>query len=583
MQLSEIDLFKFASLTPICLKNVDQIPKVMYKVWSGMTKFIRSAIQQQKAPICVEFGKFCPTSPVKFIPSVSFLANAKVLYRNSAETQDIGNFKEQPISYTAIAEACGIDRDTVMLCLKETLQQLSNSVTGGGTVVLHFRVGNLTVNKGWAEFNSLSLNNDKPKTSTYTSVDTPRTSRYTAFSHSSSVHPSNPNPIHQGVSKNQNNYYRGLKHKTDTSLLSPVILYTGEIHPTFNFRQNYTRKQAFEQPLSPEDLLRFHQEQIKQKKTFKDLEEIKEAQENTKTIQESKVETQIDKLNKSSLEAEKRKAYILANREQVQEKITRAQRELEVKKNEVYNYFPFTHGDIAEARSKNLNESMKEDMKKHFKSFEVSPISNKEPPVGIPRFMETYDYMNVRRTQKSHVEKAMKGALNSYYKDLRDKETDKIRLRKEKDEQQLQDEIYYKQLEIYRKKELENNLQVLNEQIEEKKRRRIEESEIKKDAYATSLDFPVESEESKMARKDKNIKNANFLIQQMENKEKILKEKVAKERDIDTKIIYSSDMNLTQEDNEAKIRDLYTKSLNKDIWLKQMEIKTLEKDVGKVL
>lgn len=582
MQLSEIDLFKFASLSPIYLKNIEQITKVMYKVWSGMTKFIRSAIQQQKAPICVEFGKFCPTSPVKFIPSVSFLANAKALYRNSAETQDIGSFKEQPISYSAIAEACGIDRDTVMQCLKETLQQLSNSVTGGGVVILHFRVGNLTVNKGWAEFNSLSLN-DKPKSSTYTSVDTPRSSRYTAFSHSSSVHPSNPNPLHQGVSLNQNNYYRGLKHKTDTSLLSPVILYTGEIHPTFNFRQNYTRKQAFEQPLSPEDLLRFHQEQIRQKKAFKSLEEIKETQHNTKTIQESKAQTQIDKFNKSSLEAEKINAYVIANREQVQEKIARVQREKEVKKNEVYDYFPFTHGDIAEARSKNLNESMKEDMKKHLKSFEASPVSNKEPPVGVPKFMETYDYMNVRRTQKSHVEKTMKKALNSYYKDLKNKESDIIRLKIEKNDQNLQDEIYYKQLEIYRKKELENNLQVLNEQIEEKKRRRIEESEIKKDTYATSLDFPLESEESKQARKDMNMKNASFLIQQMENKEKILKEKASKERDIDTKIIYSTDMNLSQEDNEARVRDLYTKSLNKDIWLKQMEIKTLEKVAGKVL
>ena len=40
---------------------------------------------------------------------------------------------------------------------------------------------------------------------------------------------------------------------------------------------------------------------------------------------------------------------------------------------------------------------------------------------------------------------------------------------------------------------------------------------------------------------------------------------------------------LSVEDNEAALRETYTKSLNKDIWLKQMEIKELEKDVGKVL
>ena len=35
------------------------------------------------------------------------------------------------------------------------------------------------------------------------------------------------------------------------------------------------------------------------------------------------------------------------------------------------------------------------------------------------------------------------------------------------------------------------------------------------------------------------------------------------------------------EENTAKLTDLYTKSLNKDIWTKQMQIKALEKEVGK--
>lgn len=583
MQLSELDLFKKASTNPFYVKNLEQIPKVMYKVWSGMTKFIRSAIQQQKAPICSEFGKFIPTSPVKFIPTVSFLATAKVLFRNSTEPQNSNSYKEQQISYSAIAEACQIERDMVVQCLKETLQQLSISVATGSTVVLHFRVGDLTVSKGWAEFGAIT-SYDKPEGSTFISVSTPRSSRYTAFSESPSIHPSNPNPIHQGASINLNNYYRGLKYKTNNTLLAPVGFYTGQIHPIFNFRTKFTRKQAFEQPLSPEELLRFHQEQIRLKKVEKDIEREKEASENSKTLKGFKEVIESEKIGKVATETDKRKAYAIANLEQAQEKMLRGQKATDAKRNEVYDYFPFTHGDIAEAKTQSLNVSMREDMKNHLKSIEGSPVChNKEVTVGVPKFLQASDYQAIRRSQNAHVEKTMNGALKNYHEELKSKEKEKIRLKREKDEQEMHDAIYYKQLEIYRKKELENNLNALNEQIEEKNRKRQEEIENKKNIYSTSLDFQPESEESKRARKELHMKNANLLVTQMESNEKTTKDRFNKERDTDCKILQSTDFAIENEDNEAKIREIYTKSLNKDIWIKQMEIKALEKDVGKVL
>ncbi|OMJ94489.1 hypothetical protein SteCoe_2400 [Stentor coeruleus] len=582
MQLSELDLFKKASTNPFYVKNLEQISKVMYKVWSGMTKFIRSAIQQQKAPICSEFGKFIPTNPVKFIPAVSFLANAKVLFRNSSETQNSNSYKEQQISYSAIAEVCQIERDMVMLCLKETLQQLSVSISSGSTVVLHFRVGDLTVSKGWAEFGALT-SYDKPEGSTFISVSTPRNSCYTTFSESSSIHPSNPNPIHQGASINLNNYYRGLKYKTNNTLLAPVGFYTGQIHPIFNFRTKFTRKQAFEQPLSPEELLRFHQEQIRMKKAEKELEKEKEAGENSKTLKGFREIIESEKIDKVATVTDKRKAYAIANLEQVQEKILKDQKAIDIKKKEVYDYFPFTHGDIAEAKTQSLNVSMREDMKNHLKSIEGSPVYNKEVTVGVPKFLQASDYQAIRRTQNEHVEKTMNGTLKNYHEELKNKEKEKIRLRREKEEQEMNDAIYYKQLEMYRKKELENNLNALNEQIEEKNRKRKEELENKKNIYATSLDFIPESEESKREKKELYIKNANLLISQMETNERNTKDRFIKERDTDCKILQSTDLAITNEDNEAKIREIYTKSLNKDIWMKQMEIKALEKDVGKVL
>ena len=92
-----------------------------------------------------------PTTPTKFIPSVSFLSLTKVLYKNANSLPPSSittSYKEQVVSYSSIAEVCNIDRDIVIQCLKETVHQLISKISSGNTVTLHFKVGDLTVTKG---------------------------------------------------------------------------------------------------------------------------------------------------------------------------------------------------------------------------------------------------------------------------------------------------------------------------------------------------------------------------------------------------------------------------------------------------
>lgn len=582
MQLSELDLFKASSESPRYIQNLQSIEKTMYKVWSGLTKYIRSTIQKDKIAICTEFGKFIPTSPVKYIPSGSFLNLGKLLYKSASDIPANIAYKEQTISYSSIAEVCSIERDSVIQCLKEILYRLVEQVSIGNTVTLHFKVGDLIVKKGWVEFGGVS-SFEKPDLSVYQSVDTPKTEKRSLFNDSSAFHPSNPNPLHQGPSSNLNNYYRGLKYKTDNTLLAPVAFYTGQIHPVFNFRNKFTRKQACEQPLSPDELYKIHQDQIAAKKLLKKQEKEKEIEEHNKTIQNFYGDIITEKNTKNIQEIEKRKEYANANIEQSLLKLDKQKLELEKKKAETYDYFPFTHGDQAEAKRKAIKDELKLEFQSHLKSLESSFTPNKDPVVAVPKFLQASEYQNIRKNQNQNLEKVMKGALETYKNELDGKEKEILRLKREKEYQDAQDSIYYKQLEIYRKKEIDDNTKALEGQIQDKISKKNEESLNKKNLYNTSLEISPPSPEKIKLKQDYYQEYQKYLISQMEKKSKAERENLIKERELDYKIITNVDDYINLEDNQNKLMDTYTKSLNKDVWIKQMKIKNLEKDVGKIL
>lgn len=583
MQLNEIDLFKLAEKSPVYLKVPNVESKTFYKVWSGFTKFVKSSLQKKQCPTIPEFGKFLPTSPAKFIPSVQFLSIVKVHFSSFPENSS-GGFQEKVISYTAISEVCSVDRETVILCFKELLGQISKALACGQRVVLDFRVGKMTLNNHLGEFLGQDQYEGSEKSHSL-SVATPRSSRYTTMSERSSVHASNPNPLHQGPSANINNYYRGLKYNSKiNSQLSPVAFYTGQIHPIFNFRNKYTRKQACEQPLLPEDLLKIHQDQIKEKKRRQVEERTLEINDFIKTQKAIKNNLKTEKEFKVCSEFEKRKAYESANLDKAQENMERLRYEKEVKKNETYDYFPFVHGDEVEAKTKSLNLSLKNDLQSYMKSVESSPLKlNKDPIIAVPKFLQTSEYSNMRRTQNYHVEKTMKNALESYNNQIKSMEKSKEKEKKEKMLQDLQDSAYYQHLEQTRRKEIQENLKELNEQIEEKLEKKFQETEGKKKLYTTGLEFSPNRYDDWDKRRKHYDEYQKYIVGQIQEHDVEAKKVAKKEREIDTKLLNTMDNMILQEDNEAKVNDVYSKALNKEIWIKQMQIKNLEKEVGKVL
>lgn len=581
MQLSEVDLFKLSEKSPIHLKSLESLSRTQYKVWSGLTKFIKSTLQKKQSPFLTEIGKFIPSSPIQFIPSVTFLTSLKVQFKSSPESPSA--YPEKSISYTSISEVCSIDRETVILCLKELLSQTSHQLSSNNSIILHFKVGEIKLSRNFSEFIPSPSDILSEKANSL-SVDTPRSSRFTTYSNSSSVHPSNPNPLHQGPSTNINNYYRGVKYHSNTSHLAPVAFYTGQIHPIFNFRTKFTRKQAFEQPLSPDELFKFHQEQIKEKLRKRENEKNIETNEFVKTQRLMKETWKNDKETKFVSEFDKRKAYEIANLNQIQEKVLRAALDKEVKKGETYDYFPFVHGDQVEAKTRSLNQGLKDEMQNHLKSVETSPLKlSKEPIVSVPKFLQASEYSTIRRTQNFHVEQTMKGALDSYHKEIKNMEKAKIKEKRTKDEQELNDAIYYKHLEELRRKEISDNLNEINLQINEKVKKKVDESIDKKNVCKTSIEIKENEYDDKDKRKKYYEEYQKYIVGQIQENDWKVKEKTQQERDLDSKILNVVENSIAKEDQEALINEIQAKTLNKDVWMKQMEIRNLEKEVGKLL
>lgn len=78
---------------------------------------------------------------------MSFLSKCKLLYKNSSDIS-LTAYQEQAISYSSIGNVCEIDRELVVLCLKEIIHQLFQELLSGNTVVLNFKVGSLVITKG---------------------------------------------------------------------------------------------------------------------------------------------------------------------------------------------------------------------------------------------------------------------------------------------------------------------------------------------------------------------------------------------------------------------------------------------------
>lgn len=161
MQLNDLDVFKECAKAPkyIYFLEHPQIVKILYKVWSGYTKFIRSQITQGRSVMSPELGRFIVRDGiVKFIPSSRFLDLNRLVYSSSVEAKDHKDkSKDQHVSYSAIAHVCGQDRTLVYNAIKEILHRAVKSrqvslAAQGKTVKLGVKIGNIMITGTRVEF-----------------------------------------------------------------------------------------------------------------------------------------------------------------------------------------------------------------------------------------------------------------------------------------------------------------------------------------------------------------------------------------------------------------------------------------------
>jgi hypothetical protein len=200
-----------------------------------------------------------------------------------------------------------------------------------------------------------------------TSVRTPNTGRTLSARPSTSatktLHASNPNPYYQGPQENLNNYYRGIGTKKDPEPPIPFPYFSGMAKLEYGRKG---KRLAFNQPVTAEELLSAHRQQMQAKKN-KVIEEKKKAREDElvriKNINDKLV---ADREQKAEVEDKKRASFIESNEEALVQRRAEKEEVKEARKAERFDYFPFTHGDMIERYQNELKDKLATELKAHY-------------------------------------------------------------------------------------------------------------------------------------------------------------------------------------------------------------------------
>jgi hypothetical protein len=488
--MNEVEIFKLCASSPRFLYNQDaqEIPRLLYKVWSGFTKSVRHYITQGRSVYSPDLGRFRVSnedSRVEFCPSAKLaeqgrFTNIKQFEKDSSEIH---------ISYSAISSSCGYDRDTVSNAVKEIIAQLLQQLSQNHTVNLNVKIGILTFSKGSVifkqTFHTAGLNSSVDsamRSFTGSSVATPRSSLRSAFrpntNSSNTYHASNPNPVYQGEAPNLSNYYRGLRHKRpDSGIPHPIMFYDYRF-PGYIFRENYTKKQACTQPVSARELLGFHQQQIREKKSRERKERLKSLEVDQKNVKDMIGFIMEDREQRINQEIQKRQEILSANKKQVVRKHLEKQKEREEILNETYDYFPFTHGDAVEKLHQEHKAQLEQELKTMYNTLpkvERSPNKNASvnPKVSVdyitqyPVFLQKVENPEGRRVPNDNIDRVIQQAEKRVEENKAKEERIKQIEQEEAEVQKVHDTMYYESMYNQKAKKLNTYNNFLKTQIEE--------------------------------------------------------------------------------------------------------------------
>ncbi|CAG9325599.1 unnamed protein product [Blepharisma stoltei] len=589
MQVSELELFKEASKEPKFLYQYTdaQVMKILYKVWSGFTKFIRSLIMQGRNVNCMEFGRFICGSEnkVKFIPNQKFLSSGG--FSSHLEEEKIDKSKDQHISYSAIAYAANLDREVVNKAIKEIIGTAIKVSSSGRNVKLDMRVGVLIIGNKTFEFKyglESGTRAEGQRSPSLSSAKTPSTSRCTIFrpdsEQSAGYHPSNPNPRYQGLSPVK---LKPIPEKTsETSIPWPYLpeAYNDKVSPGKG-----TKKLNIPPPISARKLLNDQRAQIEQKKEKKETESKQAKEYENKLIKDINQRLISDRESKEIAEWEKKLIFIEGNKKQLREHDEKRKKIKEERNKESYDYFPFTHGDALEQKQREIKEEWQKEMNQvREKSSSKARSKLSDSYIAqYPVWLKQDEYAPIRRINEDHVEIVMDQALQRYEEQLQKIEEENVKREELNEKQDNFNKAFEKLKSKEREKAIRENENILREQMKEKKLKKKKETTENKELENTNFgpdegvsELMEEAEEQAKIKME--LKEA--LQTQIKEKHEKLRKRQKEEREMDISLNQLFEEAWENEQMNSKLKSQANKNLYKEVWLKQMKMRQLQNNLS---
>lgn len=377
----------------------------------------------------------------------------------------------------------------------------------------------------------------------------------------------------------------------------PFPFFTGFANPDLNYRLKYTRRQACDQPITAEELLVAHREQIRLKQERHADEKKLTYQEDIRRTNEVNEEMTRDRNLRLDAEQKKRQIFIEANRSRMQEKAVKTAEDDQDKRNETYDFFPFTHGDQIEKYQDELKRTLLAEMNAA-NAVTVSPVKATNEPISVvtkmplshyteyPVFLRQDEYHPVRRIEDTHVNVTMQEALKRYEENLVKMEESQEKRGLEAQRQAEHNQQFFETQLQRRAQQIEDNKLFLRQQMKEretlKQLEKAQRRELVRTNYGpeeTPEDYAEEEERKERIKQE--VKES--LYTQM--KSKFDKERTHKtqERVEDIENMLVATEIIAQEAQKVKAKEHKSKELYREAWVKQMQMKEIEKAVEMIL
>jgi hypothetical protein len=443
MVFSELDVFKkcIGSKTTVTklgrdilkLENYKSkagskaILKLYYKVWSGLTKFLRSQCSQQRCVYFSLLGSFCSKSHFDgtkgeedgqvyvYIPDNKFLGNGDFKYSDDSHNKNPYSdtkIAKINVSPSSIAQVCETSSEAVSYVLKDIVTRSVSLSKEGVSVRLALKIGHLNIYPGKVLFEPVAeiTNNYTTNgmnrligrrthksygggskfmnTTMRSSVRTPGSAQSIYTGKSKRAHPSNPNPqngsaIHPVFNKTMYDTFMGgdgmsASSKRDSSakpsqkLPFPFVsgLVGGHSYTKPGKKVFFNKRPDHKEVLTHQ----LHQISYNNLKKKDDVDNVR-SQDN-ELLRSIKFNMNKEEHKKRQLADMFKTQYKVYNDGQMVEQDKLKQLHQQSKFQDKYNFFPYTHGDEIEKKRITQKEQLTTELRERYSQANSENMSN---------------------------------------------------------------------------------------------------------------------------------------------------------------------------------------------------------------